>query len=419
MPAPHIWLDSIREARANLQLSGAVMVGGETEDGQRLLAEARAIMAQKQEANPPIVVPRKAPDRVCVWRPGRPRENLVDLRYYVDNGKGRVAVSENPSWYPGVSFKNGNGMKQVRANKQARDLDSWCVCWATRDEEGKPLRLARHFYVGQFYTKNDQNYDHAKRRARQFAIEFRKAKVKEYDEMTRERDRLNFERLRALDKLHQYRAPRNRVAARQSGRQGVTWMKTSQSWQVQLRVWDPALRKSRVMKQCHVRIAFPDGTTQEDDEAIEAAVEKARLLAIEIRKEWERRYRVYTVKHYALHPRYDENGKLIEDEPENDPEHVPEEYDQYGNPKRPAQQQQEQDFAEAEAQMNLLFPNVGANFIADEGDLLPEELDGFAEEDFEDVEDDILADDNEQLDGAGFISESDPSNQDADGDVIM
>ncbi len=215
---------------------------------------------------------------------------------------------------------------------------------------------------------------------------------------------------------------------------------------------------------------------------------------------------MYTVKHYALHPRYDENGKLIEDEPENDPEHVPEEYDQYGNPKRPAQhmdcknvwvwksgravmlcqhdpkvcharypraaffchaetqfvmqnrqhleaqklvmlsqhlwppyntpssitsfqtqtflqliqQQQEQDFAEAEAQMNLLFPNVGANFIADEGDLLPEELDGFAEEDFEDEEDDILADDNyEQLDGAGFISESDPSNHDADGDVIM
>mmetsp|Transcript_18583 Transcript_18583/g.46368 ORF Transcript_18583/g.46368 Transcript_18583/m.46368 type:complete len:390 (-) Transcript_18583:699-1868(-) len=386
MPGTSTWIESVKTARANLALTGLVPVGGKTENGQKLLKEAKAIHATKVTAVPLLVVPRKKPDRVCMWRPGRPREKLVDVRYYVDNGKARVPVSENPSWYPGVSFKNGNGMKQVRANKEPRDLDSWCVCWASRDEDGKPVRNARHFYVGQFYTKDDQDYDNAKRRARQFAIEFRKQKVREFDELTKEKDRLNFERLKALDKLHQYRPPRNRVAARQSGRQGVTWMKTTQSWQVQMRVWDAALRKSRVMKQCHVRIAFAPDTTQADEEQIENAVEQARKIAVNIRKEWENRYRCYTVKHYAKYPKYDETGRLIEDEPEEE-EGGPR-VDQYGNPIGENEEEDDVDMVGAADQDGLeeYEDNEDEDEIVDEGELLPEELDGLVDDNDMDID---------------------------------
>lgn len=121
-----------------------------------------------------------------------------------------------------MTFKNGNTFKQIRANKEARDLDSWCVNWGRRDADGKAVRETRHFYVGQFYTKEDRDYNRAKERARQFAIEFRKEKVREMDQATLLRDRINYEQLSAQAKLQDYRPPKNRVAARQSGVQGRT-----------------------------------------------------------------------------------------------------------------------------------------------------------------------------------------------------
>ena len=44
------------------------------------------------------------------------------------------------------------------------------------------------------------------------------------------------------------------------------------------------------MKQCHIKVEIPIGTEEDDEVAIEKAVEEARLKAIAIRKEWERRY---------------------------------------------------------------------------------------------------------------------------------
>ncbi|CAD7937926.1 unnamed protein product [Amoebophrya sp. A25] len=367
------WVEALREARQALGLGNRMVpVGGKTDEGQMLLREARRIYDESMEgrADFQIVIPRKKPDKECPWRPPRPREKLIDVRYYVDSGKGSVPVSENPSWYPGVSFKNGNTFKQIRANKEPRDLDSWCVCWATRDSDGKPERNARHFFVGEFYTREDQEYENAKRRARQFAIEFRKQKVREFDQMIREQDRANFERLKALDKLELYRPPRNRVAARQSGRQGVTWMSTTQSWQVQMRCWDAALKKSRVMKQCHVKINLT-GLGARDEARIEEAVDRARRLAIRIRKGWEDRYRVYTIKHYAKFPKYDENGRLIEDEPD---EEEPTE-DQYGNPIDPA------DFLDVVAEGSEIQDE------GDEGEVLEEELDGLEDDEDAEMED--------------------------------
>ena len=75
----------------------------------------------------------------------------------------------------------GNTFKQIRQNKEARDLDCWCVTWPASDPAdvggAKSTRQIRHFYVGQFYTRDDKNYERAKERARQFAIEYRKEKV--------------------------------------------------------------------------------------------------------------------------------------------------------------------------------------------------------------------------------------------------
>lgn len=315
------WSECCLEARKQLGFDDEgdkkfVPMGGDTENGKALLKRTRELHQQKRDINR-IVIPRKKPTRECPWRPARPRDRLIDLREFIDYGKNQVSVSEEPSFYPGVSFKNGNTFKQIRANKMPRDLDSWAVVWAKPDALGRPGRECRHFYVGQFYSKGDRDYEKAKERARQFAIEFRKEKVREYDQATVLKDRLNYERLAAVGKLGEYRPPRNRVAARQSGCQGVTWMCTTQDWQVQMRGWDAALRKSKVIKQAHVKIEIPFGTTQEDDETIERCIEEARIKGIAIRKEWERRYRTYTVKHYAKYPKYDENGKLIEDEVED------------------------------------------------------------------------------------------------------
>lgn len=236
------WTECHAEARKRLDLDGFVPLGGDTEEGKKLLEMVRQLHKEQKNVNR-IVIPRKKPSRECPWRPARPRDRLVDLREFIDYGRNQVPVSEEPSFYPGVSFKNGNTFKQIRANKEPRDLDSWAVVWSKPDAEGKPTKECRHFYVGQFYEKGSDDYEKAKENARQFAIAFRKDRIREYDQITVERDRENYERLLSLGKLHEYRPPRNRVAARQSGCQGVTWMCTTQDWQVQMRAWDAAAKK--------------------------------------------------------------------------------------------------------------------------------------------------------------------------------
>lgn len=66
-------------------------------------------------------------------------------------------------------------------------------------------------------------------------------------------------------------------------------MCTTQDWQAQMRKWDACLRKSVIIKQCHIKVQIPHGTEPDDTVAIEKAVEEARLKAVAIRKEWERR----------------------------------------------------------------------------------------------------------------------------------
>lgn len=87
------WTQCCQEARRQLAFDQFVPIGGDTENGKKLLALIRKLHADTAKTNR-IVIPRKKPTAKCPWRPPRPRDNLIDVRHYVDYGKGNVPVSE-------------------------------------------------------------------------------------------------------------------------------------------------------------------------------------------------------------------------------------------------------------------------------------------------------------------------------------